>query len=250
MIKDKRREAQKMQIVSFCLRKLPYSLLGLFIVLTLSPLSYGEIDAGRFLSIWNKGELNKIADEAEKVYVKNLKDKDNLTKLGIAYHNLAVLEVKGASGKAAKYLREANKLYPEDALLLALLGSSTSMVGRDEWNIVTKMGKANEGFGFLDKAVTMAPDNVFIRIIRANNSMQIPASFGRQKIAKGDLLHIEGIIQKAPKEVTVGLQTEVYYKLGNIFKSEKDLSTAKAYFKKAADLSPDSEWGKKAKKEL
>jgi TolA-binding protein len=48
----------------------------------------------------------------------------------------------------------------------------------------------------------------------------------------------------------VGLQTQVYYKLGTIFKSEKDSSTAKAYFKKAAELSPDSEWGKKAKKEL
>ncbi len=231
-------------------RKTGYLLMGLFFAVISSSSSYGEIDGGRLLSIENKGELSKIADEAEKVYEKNPKDKDNLTKLGIAYHNLAILEVKGASGKAAKYLREANKLYPEDALLLALLGSSTSMVGRDEWNIVTKMGKANEGFGFLDKAVTMAPDNVFIRMIRANNSLQIPKSFGRQKIAKGDLLHVEGIINRAPKEVTVGLQTQVYYKLGNIFKSEKDSSTAKAYFKKAAELSPDSEWGKKAKKEL
>ena len=239
-----------MQTIGIFAKKLQYLVLGLFIVVTLSPLSYAEIDAGTFLSIWNKGELSKIADEAEKVYEKNPKDKDNLTKLGIAYHNLAVLEVKGASGKAAKYLSEATKLYPEDALLLALLGSSMSMVGRDEWNIITKKSKANEGFGFLDKAVTMAPDNVVIRRIRANNSLQIPASFGRQKIAKGDLLHIEGIIQKAPKEGTVGLQTEVYYKLGNIFKSEKDSSTAKAYFKKAAELSPDSEWGKKAKKEL
>jgi tetratricopeptide (TPR) repeat protein len=231
-------------------RKIGYLLMGLFFAVISSSSSYGEIDAGGLLSIWNKGEMSKIADEAEKVYEKNPKDKDNLTKLGIAYHNLAVLEVKGASGKAAKYLSEATKLYPQDALLLALLGSSTSMVGRDEWNIITKKSKASEGFGFLDKAVTMAPDNIIIRRIRANNSLQIPASFGRQKIAKGDLLHIEGMIQKAPKEVTVGLQTEVYYKLGTIFKSEKDESKAKSYFKKAAELSPDSEWGKKAKKEL
>ena len=231
-------------------RKTAILLMGLFLGVSLSSLSYGEIDAGKLLRISDKGELNKLADEAEKVYVKDSKDKDNLTKLGIAYHNLAILAVKGASEKAAKYLREASKLYPEDALLLALLGSSTSMVGRDEWNIVTKMNKANEGFALLDKAVTMAPDNVFIRMIRANNSLQSPKSFGRQKIAKGDLLHIEGIIQKTPKEVSVEMQTEVYCKLGNLFKSEKDESKAKAYFKKAAELSPDSEWGKKAKKEL
>ena len=46
------------------------------------------------------------------------------------------------------------------------------------------------------------------------------------------------------------MQTEVYYKLGTIFKSEKDEPSAKAYFKRAAEVSPDSEWGKKAKKEL
>jgi TolA-binding protein len=48
----------------------------------------------------------------------------------------------------------------------------------------------------------------------------------------------------------VDFQAKVYYKLGDIFKSEKDSSTAKAYFKKAAELSPDSDYGKKAKKEL
>ncbi len=231
-------------------RKIAYLLMGLCLAVSLSPLSYAEIDAGKLLRIFDKGELNKIADEAEKVYEKNPKDKDNLTRIGIAYHNLAILEVKGASGKAAKYLREGTKLYPEDALLLALLGSSTSMVGRDEWNIVTKKSKASEGYAILDKAVTMAPDNVFIRMIRANNSLAAPKSFGRQKIAKGDLLHIEGIINKAPKEVTAEIQTQVYYKLGTIFRSEKDESKAKSYFKKAAELAPDSEWGKKAKKEL
>jgi hypothetical protein len=124
------------------------------------------------------------------------------------------------------------------------------MVGRDSFNIVTKMSKVNEGAALIDKAVMMAPDDVLIRMVRANMSLDIPKSFGRQKIGKGDLLHIEGIIKKAPKEVTLDMQAQVYYKLGTIFKSEKDEPSAKPYFKKAAEVFPDSEWGKKAKKEL
>jgi tetratricopeptide (TPR) repeat protein len=232
-------------------RKILYLLMGLFYVVSLSSLSSGEnIDVGRLLGIRDKGELNKLAGEAEKVFQKNPKDKNSLITLGIAYHNLAILEVKKASEKAEEYLNQMTKLYPEDALSLALLGSAISMVGRDSYNIVKKMGNVNKGAELLDKAVTMAPDNVLVRMVRANNSLDIPKTFGRQKIGKGDLLHIEGIINKSPKEVTIDVQTEVYYQLGNIFKSEKDVSTAKSYFKKAAEVFPDSEWGKKAKKEL
>ena len=68
------------------------------------------------------------------------------------------------------------------------------------------------------------------------------------KYAKDDLLHIEGIIKKAPKEVPLDLQAEVYYKLGRFFKSENDSSTAKSYFKKAAEVFPDSEWGRRQKR--
>lgn len=231
-------------------REIGYLLMGLFFAVSISSSTYGEMDVGRLLSIRDKGELNKLAAEAEKVFGKNPKDKNSLITLGIAYHNLAILEVKNASEKAEEYLKKTTELYPEDALSLALLGSSISMVGRDSYNIVKKMTSVNKGAELLDKAVTMAPDSVLLRMIRANNSLDIPKSFGRQKIAKGDLLHIEGIIKKAPQEVSLDVQAEVYYQLGNIFKSEKDSSTARSYFKKAAEVFPDSEWGKKAKKEL
>jgi tetratricopeptide (TPR) repeat protein len=223
---------------------------GLFMIGTFSPLSFGATDGGSLLGLRDKGELYRIVGEAEKVYEKNPKDKDGLIRLGIAYHNLAIMEVKGASAKAFEYLKQVNKLLPEDPLILAVLGSSITMVGRDASNIVDKMRYVNEGTPMIDKAVNKAPDNVFIRMTRSENSAGLPKMFGRINFVKEDLLHIEGIIKRAPKEVPVDLQTVVYYKLGNIFRSEKDESKAKSYFKKAAELSPDSEWGKRAKREL
>ena len=52
------------------------------------------------------------------------------------------------------------------------------------------------------------------------------------------------------KEVPVSLQAKVYYKLGAIYESYEDDSTAKLYFKKALEISADSEWGKNARKKL
>jgi hypothetical protein len=91
---------------------------GLFMIGTFSSLGYGDTDPGSLLGLRDKGELYRIAGEAEKVYEKNPKDKDGLIRLGIAYHSLAIMEVKGASAKAFEYLKRANKLLPEDPLLL------------------------------------------------------------------------------------------------------------------------------------
>ena len=231
-------------------RKLLYLLLGLFYVVSLSSLSYGDTDLGSQLGVLNKGELNRIVGEAEKVLATNPKDRDSLVRLGIAYHNLANLGVKDVAAKGVDYLKQADKLYPDDPLILAVLGSVVTILGRETSNMVDKMRYVNEGTPLIDRAVNKAPDNVYIRLIRSDNSAGLPKMFGRNHFTKEDLLHIEGIIKRAPKEVPVDFQAKVYYKLGNVFKSEKDSSTAKSYFKKAAELSPDSEWGKKAKAEL
>jgi tetratricopeptide (TPR) repeat protein len=223
---------------------------GLSILVILSPLSFGDTDVGNLLGLRDKGELYRVIGEAEKVYEKNPKDKDGLIRLGTAYHNLAIMEVKGASAKAFEYLKQANKLLPEDPLLLALLGSSITMVGRDASNIVEKMRYVNEGTTLIDKAVTRAPDSVFVRMVRSENSAGLPKMFDRRRFVKEDLLHVEKILARAPKELPLSSQAEVYYKLGTIFKSEDDASKAKTYFKRAAEVSPGSESGKKAKREL
>jgi len=224
-------------------------LIGIFYLLSVSSLAFGD-DVGKLLGLRDKDQLNKIISEAEKVFAKDPKDKNNLLTLGMALHSLADMKVKGAPQKCVDFLKHANKEYPENGLIIAVMGSCLTMVGRDAPSIPDKMRYVNEGTPMIDKGVSMAPDDIYIRMVRAGDSAGLPKMFGRMKYVKEDFLHIEGIIKKTPKNVPLELQAEVYYKLGMVFKSEKDEASAKSYFKKAVEVVPDSEWGKKAKSEL
>jgi tetratricopeptide (TPR) repeat protein len=232
------------------LYRVSYCIVGSFLLINSFNFAYAETKFGKILGSQNKGELNKIIDEAEKSIKKNPEDINSLKKIGIAYHSLAHMKVKDASKKAVEYLSKANKIDPEDFLILATLGSATTLFGRDSKGIIAKTKFTKKGNTMIDRAVAKAPDNFEIRLIRANVNINLPKLFGRRKMAEKDFLYIEEIIKKSPKEVPVGAQAQVYYKLGMIYDSDGDDSTAESYFKKALEISPDSVWGKKARKEL
>lgn len=232
-------------------RKIIYLVAGLFFLIYFSSLCYGETDFLRILSTRDKGEVNKIIDEAEKVIEKNPKDKDTLKTLGIAYHNLGDLGVRTAPKMSVKYLERAHKLYPDDAEILVVLGSSTTMLGRYSKKKATE-GRilVNKGANMIDRAVMSSPDDVLVRMMRANNSQGLPDFFGRRHFFKEDLLYIEKLINKSPSGFDKDFIAEVYYNLGTVYKSEGHDSSAKSYFKKAVEVSPDSTSGKEAQKKL
>jgi len=206
----------------------------------------------RLFTLEDKGELNEIIDKAKETVKKNPEDKDALIKLGIAYHNLGDLGDKKAPEEAVKYLKKAHKLYPDDPLALAVLGSSTTMLGRYSKKKITEGRQlANKGADLLDKAVVSAPDDVLVRMVRAGNSSGVPKFFGRRHFYKKDMLHVKELIEKSPEgKYSNGFKALVYYQLGDAYKLEKDKSNAELYFKKAIKTDPDSQWAKKAKKEL
>ncbi|MEN8263447.1 MAG: tetratricopeptide repeat protein [Nitrospirota bacterium] len=232
-------------------RQIVYLVAGLFLVVNLSTLSYAETNYGELLTILQKGELNKIMDDARKALERNPDDKDSLTTLGVAYHNLSTIGVKKAAQKAVEYLKKANKLYPDDALVLAMLGSSTTLIGKYAKDKVTEGRKyTNKGAGLIDRAVMKDPDHILVRMVRANNSRGLPKMFGRRHYFRDDMLHVEKLINKSPGKFHVILQSQVYYKLGTAFASDGDDAKAKSYYKKSFEVAPDSKFGKKAKREL
>jgi len=231
-------------------KKTAYIIIGLFFLLNLPTVGYGETDFGILLGTDDKGELNRVIDETEKVLEKNPKDIDSITKRGIAYHNIAHSKVKGVAKTCVKYLKKDTKAYPDDALLLALLGSCTTMIGRDAKAIDKKMRSVNKGTGLIDRAIMMAPDHVLARMVRANNSSGIPKLFKRRKFTKIDLLHIDKVLKKSPEAINKATQAQVYYKLGKIFYSEGDKAMSQSYYKKAVAVSPDSIWAKRASKRI
>lgn len=232
-------------------RKTIYFVVGLFLFINHTILCYGETNFGTLLSLKNKETLNKKIDGAMKVIEKKPEDKESLITLGIAYHNLATIGVKTAPIKSVEYLKKANKLYPDDAFILAVLGSSTTMIGKYSKEKVKEGRKyVNRGGIMIDKAVMMAPDNILVRMIRSNNSVGLPSFFGRKRYIKADLLHVDMLINKSPEKFRGNLKSEVYYNLGKVYDAEGDTSSAKKYFKKAVEVSPDSKWAEKAKGKL
>jgi len=208
---------------------------------------YGEINLNKIYGLREMNDLRKIINETERA---NPSDKDSLKLLGIAYHNLGVNEVKGAPEKAVRYLERANQLSSDDYEVLAYLGSAKTMIARDSWNVVGKMSGINKGINIMDKAVREAPDNIPIRMVRANNSLKAPKFFNRSRVAKEDFLHIVGLIEKSPSNLDSDTKAEVYYQLGMIFKVAENKALAGEYLKKAVAIAPDSQWGTKAKGEL
>jgi tetratricopeptide (TPR) repeat protein len=232
-------------------RKIVSFVLGMLSIFVISTVVYGKTDFSELLSVRDKGELNKIIGEAEKVIKEKPEDKETLITLGIAYHNLGDIGVETAPKESVGYLKKAKKLYPEDAFIGALLGSSTTMMGKySKWKITTGRKLVGKGGDLLDRAVMKSPDDALVRIVRANNAFGLPKFFGRRHYFKEDMQHVEGLINKSPTEYNKNLKAMVYYKLGEAYEMEGEDSLSKSYFKKAVEVAPDSVSGKDAKKKL
>ncbi len=211
--------------------------------------SFGEVALKKIYGLRDKSRLQNVIAEAEKAMEQNPSDQHSLKVLGIAYHNLGVLKVSGAPKKAEEYLEKSKNASPDDYEVLVYLGSAKTMVARDSWNVFTKISNVNKGVNMIDSAVKKAPDNITLRIVRADNSLALPGSFNRIHFVKEDFLHSEKLIERASSEIDADTRAEVFYQLGMVYKSEGNMSLAKTYFRKAVAISPDSEWGKKAGKE-
>lgn len=197
--------------------------------------------------LMEEGRLKAEVKASEQVLKTRPDDKTHLKRAGIAYHNLAVLEVDKASAKALDYLQQAYKEDAKDHEVLAYTGSAKTLVARDSWNVITKISYVNQGIEIMDKAIHKAPDNVVIRLLRANNSLALPRFFKRYFKAKEDFLHIETLLGKHPNLLPPAIQAEIYYKLADIFKEEGNTARAKVYMHMARGVAPDSFYTGKTK---
>lgn len=174
-------------------------------------MSPGMLPMTSLYKLYNKPALQQVLIEYEKgdTY-------EGLKRSGIAYHNLAALNVGGASVKAIRYLKKAYERNPSDSITLAYLGSATTMSARDSWNIFTKMEEANRGFNMLDKAVALDPNNAILRVIRINNSLEAPDFLGRKRMIKPDLSKIDQILSDTPGQLDVETLDNLRKKTGKI----------------------------------
>lgn len=190
--------------------------------------------------------LKEVLLEAEKEIEAEPDNTEALKCAGIAAHQLALFEGKGYSEKALEYLGKVSKKEPENIVLMAYLGSSYALSGRDGTVVMARVSSVNKGVSLLNKAVKKAPNDFIVRMIRASVFFELPPMFKKAEAAYEDFQFLESRFSGMPT-LEPDLKAEVYYKLGFLAGEQDKKELKELYFSKAVEASPDSKWAGLAK---
>jgi len=192
----------------------------------------------------------------EKVLEAKPDDLDAMKRLGIVYHHQSAIFVPGSTEVAIDFLKKVLEKNPDDQESRAFLGSAMTMVARDSWNPFTKMSMVNEGADLIDEAIEKSPKNVIVRLVRANNSLNLPDFMKRRHFVLEDFLFIEsiaddpeadfGIPSDYGKYDTPDVLAKTYYQLGMVYQLEGEQESAVKYFKKSVASWEESRWAQGA----
>lgn len=169
----------------------------------------------------------------------NPADYEALQGLGIVYHSMALKDSKTYAKKAVQYLEQANQKKSDDTVVLCYLGNAYTLLARDASDKSRKMSTVSKGIGFMDKAVRMTPDNITVRLIRANNSKNLPRFLNRRSIAYEDFEHLVDLLKNKP-DTPASLKAYVYGNLAALYKEDGDSAKARKYEAMAAAISKEN----------
>jgi len=198
-----------------------------------------------FYNLWDEKEIKKYISKYEQSLQTNYST-ETLKILGVLYHNLGASGVKGVGEKSMNYLKEYIAKVPNDDEALAYLGSAITIFGRDSSTPVNKVRYVLEGTKIIDKAVKDSPNNIVIRLVRINNTLALPNFFKREHLAEKDVDFLINLVEKKINMYPKNLVANIYYLKGEALKNKDKISSARYYWKKAAELAPDSVYGKKS----
>ncbi len=168
---------------------------------------------------------------------------------GIAAHQLALLLGKDYADKAVEHLAFALEKDPDNALLMAYLGSSYALQVRDGGAILQRVSNVNKSLDLLNEAVKIAPENCAVRMVRGSVLFELPGMFRDNEQAIADFLQTERCVGTKASFADADLQAEIYYKLGHLSGHEGDKAMQTRYFAKALAVAPNSKWAELTKKE-
>jgi tetratricopeptide (TPR) repeat protein len=172
--------------------------------------------------------LSVQAAQLQQRLEQNPADYEALKGLGIVYHGMALRDSKGYAKKAVQYLEQANQKKSDETEVLCYLGSAYTLLAKDVGDLMSKSSYMNRGVEYMDKAVRMDPDNISVRLIRANNSKNLPRFLNRHSVAYEDFEHLAGLFEKRP-DVSPSLKASVYRDLAALYKEDGDTTKAQKY---------------------
>ena len=133
-----------------------------------------------------------------------------------------------AVAEAITLFKQIIKTEPQNAKAIAYLGSSYAITARDSKEVADKVRYTNRGLRFLDQAVTLAPNDFAVRVIRANVANNLPELFGRQATAIEDGLVLDKMFSAAQSPAMASAMIGIYKMLGDIAPDKGDWETKSA----------------------
>ena len=139
-----------------------------------------------------------------------------------------------------------------DAIACAVYGSALTIKASIvvETNPMKSLEYLDKGNGFIDKAVTMKPDEIYCRMLRLENGIEVSRTspLKRYSDIKSD---VEFLIDDEKVELLSGNdKAEAYLYCGFYYLDSGDLDYALELFELAQEAAPDSDSGKRAQKIL
>ena len=131
-------------------------------------------------------------------------DLDALRSAGILLHQISRTEPERERvEQAERYLKQAAGLAPDDREIAGWLGSVTTMKALFETDPGKQTFWVKLGTRQMDKAIDQAPELPILRLIRGNNSLELPPFLKRTRFAVEDFNRYVALCaaQTCPKEL-------------------------------------------------
>ena len=158
-------------------------------------------------------------------------------------HRRASAGDKDAAQQAMAYFEKAHKQNPRNHLTLAYYADCLSIVGRESADHALLFGNAIRAMIDLDKAANSSPENVDIRLLRANHSYRLPeAFFRRSATAMGDY---EYLIQRYEQDDSIFSKEtclRIMENLGEVYQRLEMEEEAKDIWNKLLSMTDDPKY--------
>jgi tetratricopeptide (TPR) repeat protein len=141
---------------------------------------------------------------------------------------------KHAVDECIAKLEDRLKADPGNQLARVYLGSAYTLRSRDLGFGPAKLTGLRHGLALMDEAITAAPNDPHVRLLRALTTQAVPLIFGRRKSAQDDFETLVAMLSKEPNTLSDADQQRIYYNAGVAAQQSGNAARAVELWKNAA----------------
>lgn len=153
------------------------------------------------------------------------------------------LHQKGVAGNAEavkqahSLLKKIHSNVPDNHLVEAYFGSVTTLLGRDEVDPLERFKKVNKGLKMMDRVISQVPEDLEVRILRANICLRLPETFfHRTGSAIEDFSYLISRYEQEPSIFTADFYQQLLQELAEAYQTVNQNDEAQRVLSKLGRL--------------